>query len=400
MPLSPGDLMFVGWDADSEDVAFVATTNIAAGEIIYFTDDEWNGSNFLGSEQLFEWTVPAGGVSAGTVVSIDMQPSPGATATFSAGGDVDYIRGGGQLATSNEMLWAFQGDRVGNNVTPTDFVAVIANEADGGNTQTPNLSGTGLTTSNGAIIIDGDEDYMEFTADDTLPSPVTRSALIEAISDTSNWTTADGSGNSNPNPGGGFDVDVPTVVCFARGTRIETIRGPRCIEELTAGDLIQTLDRGYQPILWIGHQIARAIGAHHAVQFDQWAIGNDTSLIVSKHHRILLEGGSVQLMFGEEQVLAPAAALIDGQTIRSFEADRLDLFHILLPRHEIVFANGVRAESLFLADEARKSITPKQFAEASAALNASFPNKVDQIQTARPCLTFLEAVSFKDAVFA
>ena len=244
MQLSPGDLMFVGWDADSEDVAFVATSNIAAGEIIYFTDDEWNGSNFLGSEQLFEWTVPAGGVSAGTVVSIDMQPSPGATATFSAGGDVDYIRGGGQLATSNEMLWAFQGDRVGNNVTPTDFVAVIANEADGGNTQTPNLSGTGLTTSNGAIIIDGDEDYMEFTADDTLPSPVTRSALIEAISDTSNWTTADGSGNSNPNPGGGFDVDVPTVVCFARGTRIETIRGPRCIEELTAGDLIQTLDRG------------------------------------------------------------------------------------------------------------------------------------------------------------
>ena len=136
------------------------------------------------------------------------------------------------------------------------------------------------------------------------------------------------------------------------------------------------------------------------MQFDQWAIGNDTSLIVSKHHRILLEGGSVQLMFGEEQVLAPAAALIDGQTIRSFEADRLDLFHILLPRHEIVFANGVRAESLFLADEARKSITPKQSAEASAALNASFPNKVDQIQPARPCLTFLEAVSFKDAVFA
>ena len=140
MPLQPGDLLFVGWDSDNEGIAFITTVPLAAGEVIYFTDDEWNGSSFNGSEQLFEWTVPAGGVGIGTVVEIAMTSGP-ADATFSEGGTVDYIRGGGKLAQGNEMFWAFQGTRVGDTVTPTDFIGVIANEADGNNNQTPNLSG-------------------------------------------------------------------------------------------------------------------------------------------------------------------------------------------------------------------------------------------------------------------
>ena len=42
MPLQPGDLIFVGWDADSNDVALITTATIPSGEVIYFTDDEWN----------------------------------------------------------------------------------------------------------------------------------------------------------------------------------------------------------------------------------------------------------------------------------------------------------------------------------------------------------------------
>lgn len=107
MALNPGDLLFVGWDSDNDDISFITTTDIAAGEIIYFTDDEWNGSSFFGSEQLMEWTVPVGGISAGTVVTIDMD-DPSNTASIDAGGALDYIRGGYQIAQVNEMFWAFQ----------------------------------------------------------------------------------------------------------------------------------------------------------------------------------------------------------------------------------------------------------------------------------------------------
>ena len=209
-PLDPGDIMFVGWDSDNEDVAFVTTTDLAPGEVIYFTDDEWDGSRFDGGEQLIEWVVPEGGVEAGAVVTIDMTTRPG-NAQFDIGGDVDYIRGGGALAQGNEMMWAFQGTRDGDAVTPENFVAVIGNEADGRYTHSPELSETGLSASNGAIIIDGDEDFMQVNVSDVLGDSVSREDLIEAISDLANWTTFDGRGNNNPN-GTGFDVDIPDIL--------------------------------------------------------------------------------------------------------------------------------------------------------------------------------------------
>ncbi|WP_425043903.1 Hint domain-containing protein [Primorskyibacter sp. S87] len=213
--LAPGALMFVGWDADNEDVAFVTTEAIAPEAVIYFTDSEWNGSNFLAGEQLIEWTVPASGIAAGTVLTLEMTPGGGAVVTEtgdlggSASGSIDYIQGGGMLAQGNEMMWAFQGTRVGDDVTPENFIAVIGNEADGGNRATPNLNGTGLTEQNGAIIIDGDHDFMVFDGFDTLPDPISGEGAIAAISDTSNWTLA-GPGfngaNNNPNPDLGFDL--------------------------------------------------------------------------------------------------------------------------------------------------------------------------------------------------
>ncbi|MBO9453205.1 Hint domain-containing protein [Tropicibacter sp. R16_0] len=218
--LNPGDLIFVGWDGDNEDVAFVTTAAIAGGEVIYFTDSEWNGTSFLPGEQLIEWIVPPEGIPAGQVLTLDMTPGGGAVVTDTAeltgdvSGSIDYIQGGGQLASNNEMVWAFQGTRVGDDVTPENFVAVIGNEADGGDRATPNLDNTGLTQENGAIIIDGDHDYMVFDGFDALPDPVSAPGAMAAISNTSNWTVA-GPGrnfdNDNPNAGGGFNISSPRL---------------------------------------------------------------------------------------------------------------------------------------------------------------------------------------------
>ncbi|MEX0286486.1 MAG: Hint domain-containing protein [Paracoccaceae bacterium] len=216
--LNPGDLMFVGWDGDAEDVAFVATSDIAGGQVLYFTDSEWNRTAFLPGEQLIEWQVPPEGIAAGTLLTLDMVPGGSAQVTTTADlngevvGTIDYIQGGGQLAPVNEMLWVFQGTRTGNDVTPENFVAVIGNEADGGNRATPNLTNTGLDTSNGAIIIDGDHDYMVFDGFDSLPNPVSAQGAIAAISDLSNWSVAGGGRNNtddNPNPTDGFDLNSP-----------------------------------------------------------------------------------------------------------------------------------------------------------------------------------------------
>ena len=366
MPLNPGDLLFVGWDSDNEDIAFITTVDLTAGDIIYFTDDEWDGTAFFGTEQLMEWTVPAGGIDAGTIVNIDMDPDD-QTVTFDSGGAVDYIRGGFQIAQGNEMFWAFQGTRTGNTVTPTDFIAVIGNEADGNDNQTPNLTGTGLTFDNGAFVIDGDEDYMEWTADDGLPDPVTRDDLIASILDTDNWTTADGGGNNNPN-GTGFAVDTQTVVCFARGTELDTAEsGAQKVEDLRVGTRVVTHPSGAKPVRWI---CRRAISAEELakkpklrpVRITAGALGPNCptrDLLVSRQHRILLRSKIAFRMFGTKEVLIPAIKLTELAGIYIDEiVETVEYFHIMFDCHEIVFSEGTPTESLFTGTEALKALSP------------------------------------------
>ncbi len=395
MPLNPGDLMFVGWDSDNDDISFVTTTGIAEGEVIYFTDDEWNGTNFFGSEQLMEWTVPAGGVAPGTLVTIDMDRVD-RSVTFDSGGAVDYLQGGYAIAGGNEMFWAYQGTRVGDDITPTNFIAVIGNEADGSDTQTPNLTGTGLTTSTGAIIIDGDEDYMEFASDGTLPDPVTQSALIAAISDTSNWTTADGAGNNNPNPGGGFDITFPTVVCFTSGSYVLTPEGNRLIETLQPGDLVQTRDNGLQQLRWVGKRRLSRLTLRNFPHLRPIKIATNAfghgfpaqDMMVSPQHRILIADWRAELLYGEIEILAPAKSLLNDQTVTvDHTCAPVEYVHLLFDQHEIISVDGVFSESFFPSDVSLSMVDQAQIDE----LGAMFPDRLERTKTARPCLTVASA---------
>ena len=60
MALGPGSIAFVGYNADGNDnLAFVALEPIAAGTVIHFTDNEWDGSAFNTGESTWSWTATA-----------------------------------------------------------------------------------------------------------------------------------------------------------------------------------------------------------------------------------------------------------------------------------------------------------------------------------------------------
>lgn len=390
MPLGPGDLLFVGWDADNDDIAFIATTEIPAGEVIYFTDNEWDGGAFIdANEHMVGWTVPSAGLQAGQIVEIDMNPAAN-TLSFSIGGTVDVVSNGFDVAGQNEMYWAFQGTRTADGVTPTNFVSVIANEAGGSDRQTPNLSGTGLTPENGAIIIDGDEDFMQWNASGSLPEPVDRQALINSVLDTENWTTADGVGNSNPNPGAvGFVFAPVDVVCFVAGTAIRTEMGSRPVEDLKEGDLVQTLDGGSKPIRWIGRRQLfksdlRVNPRLRPVRIMAGALGDGLpvrDLLVSRQHRVLLNSRVARRMFGRAEVLVPAFRLTDlpGIYVDESQTD-VTYFHLLFDRHEVIFAEGAPTESLFAGPQALKMVPQA----ARDEILAIFPELSDHETAAEP----------------
>ncbi|NJL21153.1 MAG: hypothetical protein HC895_10550 [Leptolyngbyaceae cyanobacterium SM1_3_5] len=125
MALTPGAIAFVGFNADGNDnIAFVALTDINPGEVIFFEDNEWNGTGFVDTnEGAFSWTADAL-VAAGTIVRIDNIGT--GTIAASTGTATTPIAGRGTnrgIAGGDETIYAYQG----TPGTPTTFITAIAN---------------------------------------------------------------------------------------------------------------------------------------------------------------------------------------------------------------------------------------------------------------------------------
>ena len=132
-----------------------------------------------------------------------------------------------------------------------------------------------------------------------------------------------------------YENNAAFLPCLVAGTKIGTINGNRCIETLEVGDLVQTHDNGFQPVQWIGKSIIDLTDPKNA-QHRPIYLGE---LGVSPQNRILLADGT----------LAPAKGLTHLAFIEpDKQAQIVNYFHLLLPRHEIIFANEKPAESLHL----------------------------------------------------
>ena len=159
------------------------------------------------------------------------------------------------------------------------------------------------------------------------------------------------------------------VICFTPGTRIATPEGPKLIQTLRPGDRILTKDDGPQEVLWTGNRRmsgARLYAMPHLrpIRFRAGAFGNDRpepDLLVSPAHRMLVKGAAAQALFGTSEVLVRAEDLLNDASIMVDHALReVTYVHILLERHNIVFANGVETESFHPSNTALEMIDPAQ----------------------------------------
>lgn len=150
----------------------------------------------------------------------------------------------------------------------------------------------------------------------------------------------------------------PASICFTAGTLIETPMGPQAVETLKAGDLVNTLDDGPQPIQWIGGRKTTATGAHAPVLLRAGSVGNVRDLRVSQNHRLVVTGHQAELLFGQAQVLVAAKHLVNGRTVRIEPGDEVEYWHFLLKDHQIVFAECCPSESLYPGKQSLNSVTP------------------------------------------
>ncbi len=137
-------------------------------------------------------------------------------------------------------------------------------------------------------------------------------------------------------------------ICFLRGTRIDTDRGPRAIETLQPGDQIIGADGRSHVLRWIGASAIRARTDQMPVRIKagSW-LGNTADLRVSPAHRMLVRGWRAEALFGATEVLVAARDLINGETIVRDDAhEQVEYWHLLLDSHQMVLAEGCLSESL------------------------------------------------------
>lgn len=185
---------------------------------------------------------------------------------------------------------------------------------------------------------------------------VDRAAVIASGTDQVVSFTITGTSGSNS------DDDIVTInilICVARGTLIATPDGPVPVETLNRGAAVSTLDGPPKPVRWIGSRKLNrddlaANPALRPIRIAAHAFGPERparDLIVSPQHRVFLDDWRADLLFGDDEVLAPAKGLLNDTTIRvDHETDEVEYFHLLFDRHEIIFTENIATESFHPGD--------------------------------------------------
>ena len=167
-------------------------------------------------------------------------------------------------------------------------------------------------------------------------------------------------------------IQVTDLICvsFAAGTLITLPGGTqKPIEHLRAGDVVLTRAHGPQPVRWIGKAAMRATGSFAPVVITAGVLGNTHDLVVSPHHRVFLYQRGERRIGATAEILVQAKHLVDGERVFIREGGFVDYYSLVFDRHEIIYAEGIPAESLMLTD-ATLTILPEDIA---SDLRAQFP---------------------------
>ena len=140
-----------------------------------------------------------------------------------------------------------------------------------------------------------------------------------------------------------LSTEEPSVACFAAGTRIATTRGTVLVQDLKIGDQVRTVVGGKaEPVIWIGERTIDC--TRHPKPQQVWpvriaagAFGRgkpSRDLLLSPDHAIYAA-----------DVLVPVKYLINGSSIVQVPLTCVTYYHVELPRHDVLLADGLPAET-------------------------------------------------------
>ena len=310
-------------------------TNLAGGAILAVTTAVVMDGGTVINAGTIESTATGGtAVSFGAGQQNDLVVEAGAAFIGAVtGGGADSVLELGSEPTGT--MGALAG--IGSQITGFDTIAF-----DGGDSWS--LSGslagfggelvTGFATGD-SIVLDGatglTSSYNTATGDLTLTSGAT--------TETIQFEGLVGNAPELETVGANTAIFVP---CFAAGTRIATPDGERLVELLQPGDEVLTILGEVLPIIWVGRREIDCAAHPQPDRVRPVRIAAHAFAPGVPHRDLLLSPDHAILAHG---VLIPAKQLINGMTICQTGDTVVTYHHIELPRHAVMVANGLAAES-------------------------------------------------------
>ncbi|WP_427874984.1 Hint domain-containing protein [Pelagimonas varians] len=353
-----GETVTTGADFDTIDITgltaptLVTLTGAEAGTI----SDGTSTATFSGIEAIAfgggDDTVDGSGIGIG----INLDGADGADSITGGAGD-DSLAGG----VGDDTLTGGAGDDTLTGGAGNDVLNVGSGDdaQGGGGDDTFNVSASDV--NGGDLTIAGGEtgETLGDTLNVTGPATITMTGAEAGIV---NWL--DGSRLNFS------EIEaVNYVPCFTPGTLIKTIRGEIDVADIVQGDVVLTRDNGYQTVRWAGNKPVTGVEiattpALQPIRIAKGALGNglpERDLVVSPQHRVVMTGYSIQLLFGEDEVLVAATHLVGRPGItRECPEAGVTYVHFMFDRHELVSSDGSWTESFQPGDLSLASLDMDQ----------------------------------------
>lgn len=140
-----------------------------------------------------------------------------------------------------------------------------------------------------------------------------------------------------------------TCASFTHNTLITLANGiQKPIQDLNVGDRALTRDNGAREIKWIGTQTLRASGAFAPIIIKKGTLNNENDLVVSPNHRVFIYQRKDRMNAGRAEILIKAKLLVNGTSVIQSDGGFVDYYQLLFDTHEIIYAEGIAVESMFL----------------------------------------------------
>lgn len=259
--------------------------------------------------------------------------------------------------------------------------------------------GLGDTFTNGVVLLETQ----------TLDGPDTASAMNEG--QTASTVDASVTEEQSANTETAHTTEVIGVVafengvipCFLKGTRIAVPGGQAKVEDLAVGDLVLNRAGQSRAIAWISRRAYdRAAGdvapRENPVRIAKGALGAGVprrDLWVSQQHRVLVRSRIAARMFGSAEVLVAAKRLVGAPGVDIDRSLRnIAYYHILLTSHDLVLAEEMPVETLYLGP----GILATLDARATAEVLQVVPDLRDPGFHFPPALPFAEGKRAKQLI--